>query len=235
LLAIVLRRDFQRLYNPADGSTRIKPRAVLIGQPTVVTQRQFTGPDFCVLQVELRPGALFRLTALPARLLTDTFVDAESVFGAAIRKVNQRLTSTDSYQEMIQVVEDFLLKTLNRSARRSVPVDQFAGAMLRNAQRLPVDAMARASALSGKQFCRKFAEHMGVSPRLYQRISCLDQVIKYKNAHPETDWPSIALDFQYYDYQHLARDFRQFTAMKPRQFLAREHQAPERPFGVVET
>jgi AraC-like DNA-binding protein len=49
------------------------------------------------------------------------------------------------------------------------------------------------------------------------------------------DYLSIALELGYHDYQHMVRDFREFTSLTPNQFAQHESQAPERTFGLVET
>ena len=59
--------------------------------------------------------------------------------------------------------------------------------------------------------------------------------MKRKNAQPTKDWLSVALDSGYYDYQHLVRDFKEFTSLTPNAFLLADGQSPERAFGVRET
>ncbi len=86
-----------------------------------------------------------------------------------------------------------------------------------------------------RQFERKFNEHMGVSPKLYARIIRFDYVFRLKNRHPEKDWLSIALECGYHDYQHLAKEYKEFTGCTPTEFFALDQKAPERFFGDVET
>ncbi len=43
--------------------------------------------------------------------------------------------------------------------------------------------------------------------------------MKIKNAQPDKDWLSVAIDLGYYDYQHLVRDFKEFTNPHPQRFL----------------
>ena len=55
-----------------------------------------------------------------------------------------------------------------------------------------------------------------------------------KNRHPERDWLTIALHCGYYDYQHLAKDYKEFTGYTPSAFADIENNAPERSFGEIE-
>jgi AraC-like DNA-binding protein len=70
---------------------------------------------------------------------------------------------------------------------------------------------------------------------MYSRIIQFDNAVKLKNAQPQKDWLSIALELGYYDYQHLVRDFKEFTYLTPAQFYLQDSQAPERKFGYKET
>lgn len=84
-----------------------KPHATLVGQPCFMTKRQ-PSHNFVLFQVVFQPGALFRLTGIPANQLTNLYIDAEAVFSNEIRWVNERLNSTDNHLEMIAIVEYFL-------------------------------------------------------------------------------------------------------------------------------
>ena len=52
-----------------------------------------------------------------------------------------------------------------------------------------------------------------------------------RNRFPQKDWLSIALHAGYYDYQHLGKDYLEFTGMSSVDFTAMEQAAYERQFG----
>jgi AraC-like DNA-binding protein len=211
-----------------------KFRSTLIGQPSFTTKRQ-VGRDFLLFQTVLQPGALFRLTGMPAHELTNHYIDAETVFSNEIRLVNERLSSTDCHLEMIGIVENFLRYLVKKSRYEIRPVDKAGFYLLEHCGRVSFDWLASESCLSRKQFYRKFVERMGVSPKYYSRIIKFDYAVKLKNVHPEKDWLSIALELDYYDYQHLTKDFLEFTGLTPNAFHQMESRAPERAFGHKET
>jgi len=66
-------------------------------------------------------------------------------------------------------------------------------------------------------------------------VARFDYAMRLRNARPALDWLAVALHAGYHDYQHLVRDFRQFTGQTPTGFWLRERQAPERAFGQTET
>ncbi len=216
-----------------------KPRSLLIGQPTWITNR-LCPHDFMLFQVVFQPGALFRLTGIPAHELANTFVDAEAVFAPEINLVNERLSCTDNHLNMIEIVEHFLHYLIRRrttaySRHSQQPVDKVSQFLLHNPTRFSLDWLANQACLSTKQFYNLFQQRMGISPKMYARIARFDQTVKLKNAQPQKDWLSIALEYGYYDYQHLVRDYREFTQLTPTEFNQKESHAPERAFGNAET
>jgi AraC-like DNA-binding protein len=227
-------RDTEIVIDPSnrDAQTR-KPRSTIIGQPSFVTRRQ-VGQNFLAFQVVFQPGALFQLTGIPANEMTNTFIDAESVFSKEIHLVNERLSSSGSHLDMIEIVEEFLCYLVRRAKYDVRPVDKVSLYLLSNPRHVSLDWLASEACLSRKQFYRKFVERMGVSPKMYSRIIQFDNAVKLKNARPTRDWLDIALELGYYDYQHLVRDFKEFTHMTPAQFYLQDSQAPERKFGYKE-
>ena len=214
-------------------------RSAIVGQHSYLMNRQI-GNEFILFQIVFQPGGLFRLTGVPSYELTNRFVDAEAVFSTEIRLVNERLSSSDNHLEMIDIVEDFLMylvrrRRVNYWRNTILPIDKVSHFLLQNPTRFSLDWLADQACLSTKQFYNLFVQRMGISPKLYARIARFDQTVKLKNAQPQKDWLSIALEYGYYDYQHLVRDYKEFTKLTPTEFSQKESHAPERSFGNAET
>lgn len=228
-------KDPEKVEYGFDGKPIESTRSRVYGQHSIVTNRH-VGRDFMIFQVQFQPGALFRLTGIPSHELSNTFVDAEAIFSTEIRQVNERLSYTRHYTEMIPLVENFLLYLINRAKRKQLrPIDKVSRYLLDNPNLASMDWLADQACLSTRQFYRQFVEHEGISPKLYARIARFENVMKLKNARPTLDWLTVAIELGYYDYQHLVRDFIQFTSLTPNGFLLLDAKSPERVFGVAET
>lgn len=230
-LAFYLRDPEQVMRSPGAPQRR-KPRAALIGQPTVVTLRQ-GGGDFSVYQIEFEPGALHRLTGLPLDSLTDDWVDAEALFPPSFRQLVDRLAQQEEPHQLIAQAEAWLLPLVQAPRRPLAAADQVARRLLQS-DALGLDALALAHGLEVRQLRRQFAARTGVSPRLFGRVARFDRLVRLANLAPQARWLDLALDAGYHDHQHLARDFRDFTQMSPSAFRQLELRAPERLFGFRE-
>lgn len=188
--------------------------------------------DFLTIKVVFQPCALYRLTGIPAHELVTNFYDAEAIFGKELIALNERLCSTDNLGEMLQHIELCLEKAILTNAKSKHSIDIITHRMLDEQPLGSLDTLARMSSLSVRQFIRKFEERIGVSPKTFDRIIRFDKAYRLKNNQPDLDWLSIALLSGYYDYQHLAKDYKDFTNMTPVGFYDIDLQAPERAFGL---
>src|SRR6185312_3191986 len=139
------------------------------------------------------------------------------------------------YLEMVPIVEGFLLYLVSKARIRSLrPIDHIGKALLEHPDINSLDHLADSACLSQRQFYRTFVEREGVSPKMFARIARFGNAMKLRNKYPMLDWLSIAVKLGYHDYQHMVRDFKEFTGMTPNAFLQHEYRAPERTFGIAE-
>lgn len=208
-------------------------RATLLGQHTVINHR-YVGKQFLAFQVVFQSGALYKITGIPSVELNNAYLDAEEILGTGTRGVNERLFSAKSYAIMIQVVECYLSNLIKGIKPKQHSVDAVSQKMLQHDECFSVDTFLKEACLSHRQFDRKFLERVGVSPKQYLRVIRFDKAFRLKNRYPDKDWLSIALHCGYYDYQHLVKDYKEFTGYTPTQFTKIEDEAPERTFGEKE-
>jgi AraC-like DNA-binding protein len=206
---------------------------VLYGQFSEVTNRMI-GNNFLVLQVIFFPGALYRLTAVPAIEFTNQYIDAETIFSTTVREVNEQLFHAKDYIAMIEIANTFIRQLIKKQQKPKLLIDAAAILLLNCHQKLTVTTIAKEACLSNKQLERKFKERTGVNPKLYERIIRFDKAFRLKNTQPKFDWLRIAVECGYHDYQHLVKEYKDFTGLSPTAFHEIENKAPERNFGLSE-
>lgn len=206
---------------------------VLYGQFTEVTNRSI-GNHFLVFQVIFRPGALFRLIKLPASEITNQYLDATPFFSSRLQLVNEQLFHAVSYTGMIDIVSQFLRGVIKNQQRNKLPVDDACNLLLSGNREWTLSDIAREASLSNRQLERLFKERTGVNPKLYCRIIRFDKAFRLKNTHPGMDWLRIAMECDYHDYQHLSKEYKDFTGLTPTAFHEIENKAPERKLGLSE-
>lgn len=227
-------RDPETVEYVADGFRQKRPRSIIMGQHTVRTNRHVS-KDFLVLIVHIQPGVFHRITGIPFDSITNTDIDAELIFPKEIKQVNERLNSSGNYQEMINIVETFLLLIIPKSKLIPDRIDDIGKLILDGPGRFSIDWLAQQACLSPRQFERKFKVRMGVGPKTFSRLARLHQTYQMKHKFPDEDWLSIAIACGYHDYQHLSKDYMEFAHATPVGLFNEDNEAPERLFGMKET
>jgi AraC-like DNA-binding protein len=213
-----------------DQSEFKKPISVLSGQFTGRVDRYVSHPEVLMIIVDFQPGALHRLIKIPFTDFTDKYFDAETVMPPEIRRVNERLNSTASYNEMINILEDFFIK-LSGQAKELSLTDQMLMLIAKEPD-YSIDQIATTSFLSNRQLQRKFQESIGVSPKTFLRIARFNQSYWMHLKNPKLNWFQIAMACGYSDYQHLVKEYKEFANTTPINFFIEERNAPGRMLGL---
>jgi AraC-like DNA-binding protein len=213
--------------------TATKISVALVGQALSVTNRHI-GHNFMVVQILFQPGGLYRLTGMPAFEVTNDYIEADAVFSKDVHLVNEAFFHAKSYTEMVEIADNFIADLRRKKQRDAHPTDLVCQQMMVHPNPVLLDKLAKNAFLSVKQFERKFKERTGVNPKTFERLIRFDRAFREKNLTPDRDWQRIAFDCQYYDYQHLVRDYKTFTGQTPTAFHQLEIQAPERILGMAE-
>ena len=193
------------------------------------------GYDFWAIKTVLQPTTLARLKVVNVSEITNRYLNAEDFLGKEVSLLSEKLAAMGDLPSMIQAIEQFLIMTINRRVRIEVPFDKATCAFFNLVGNKALEWYADQACLSLRQFIRQFEEQVGISPKTFQKIIRFDKACRMKNNHPQLDWLQIAISCNYYDYQHLSKDFKEFTQMTPPAFYEIEKTSPERSFALHES
>ncbi|RFS26721.1 AraC family transcriptional regulator [Chitinophaga silvatica] len=207
-------------------------QVALFGQQTSLIKR-YAGKNFFNFQIVFQSTALFRLTGIPSYELTNRCIDAKTIFSNNICFVLEELQHAMSYGEMLGIADKFVAMLIKNTKKEAHQLDVVSNLMLQSNNNISVDYLAKETNLCIKQFKRKFNERAGINPKMYARIIRLTKAFNTKNANPDWDWLRVAIECNYYDYQHLVKDFHNFTGLSPNALFQYELNAPESRLGLT--
>jgi AraC-like DNA-binding protein len=208
------------------GNDKINPPSILFTAQQTSLVKQFTGRDFWDVQIVFQPTAVFRLTGIPATELTNQFIEATNIFSKNIQSAFSQMQEATGYAELINITERFMTQ-LVQNARALQPLDAACEQMVQHHGAVSVKWLAKESCYCMKQFNRKFQERVGLTPKTYARVLRLNRAYNIKNYFPHKEWSFIAAQCGYVDYQHLAKDYKEFTGLTPPDLHLLEKQSPE--------
>lgn len=211
-----------------------QPPIVLSGQRTSLIKR-YIGTSFLDVQIVFQPTAVFRLTGIPAYEFTDQLIDGTAIFSKDIEVAFEQLQLSKSYDEILVLLEHFTQNLVRQARQDCVLLDEVSRQMMQPGKNSSIDWLAKESCLCTKQFERKFIQRAGVNPKTYARIIRFNRAYNLRNHFPDKDWLSIAIEGGYCDYQHLAKDYKDFTGFTPPEFHLLESNSPENVLGLTKS
>jgi AraC-like DNA-binding protein len=204
----------------------------LSGQQTSCLDLYFDA-DYLMLKIVFQPGAIFQLLGIPLNEIADRYIDASSIVDLEMREVNQRLGDTDDYLKMIVIVEEYLIQKVRKIRQLHSPIEKIATIISNRPHKFTLAWFADQACLSPRQFERKFLERVGVRPKLYCRIARFYQAFEMKQNNPGLEWLYVAIACGYTDFQHLSKEFKEFSGQTPTALLTGQNQVVEKLLKLV--
>jgi AraC-like DNA-binding protein len=186
--------------------------STVIGAMTRATQPA-SAERAAMIGVYLRPRGRVALLALPAAELSDRII--------ALREAWKGFALSPE-RTSLQTVENLLTQRLHAASRPdpAVRIAELASYVRRCGGRIGVSQMADLIGLSRQHLRRLFLEYIGVTPKLYARLTRFRTALGFiQRGHPMS-WSGFAERVGYADQSHLIADFREFSSFTPMQ-LAR--------------
>jgi AraC-like DNA-binding protein len=161
-------------------------------------------------------GAAPCFIAPPLALLRDDLVPLEAVCGVAGAFLREKLLEAASPGDALAVMENFLIGEMVDGACPDPAVVAAAGALARGSR---VAEVAERLGLLPRTLRRRFAAHVGLSPKRFGRVQRLQRVVRGLDGRPQVDWAATAARHGYCDQAHLADEFRDLVGVTPGGYL----------------
>jgi len=172
--------------------------------------------------VSFKPGGAYAVLGVPLSEFRDQVVPLEAIWGPAlVAEIRDRLWGAATPQIRLAVVEEILSGHL-RGPRPGLNLIQYAlKRMARNDGTLTVQTLCEEVGVSHRHLISLFRRVVGTTPkeltRLYRFVAALERM----NAAGRIDLTSVAHDGHYFDQSHFYKDFREFAAESPSDYLTR--------------
>ncbi|MBK8608833.1 MAG: AraC family transcriptional regulator [Chitinophagaceae bacterium] len=191
----------------------LQPRSVVVGLQSSRVALDI-GRSHKAVRVGFHPGGMYRLLGISMHEMIDGSYDAADVFGNEMQHINNRLQEAGSFDEIKDVIEQFLLMKV-KLLKRALPFDQAMLELLRLSGNVPIEQIASLACLSLRQFERISKERIGIPPKVFARLARFSKAYRLRENFPLASWTSIAHECGYFDQAHFIRDFKEFAGVSP--------------------
>jgi AraC-like DNA-binding protein len=213
-------------------SAELSYNCFLAGQQTTPFILNSSG-ELLNFQIVFKPTAFTKIAGIPSSEFACQFTDAALIFGSSVFEYFEQLQFAASYAEMEAIAEKFVLKLIQKSGAEKTQIDNIFSRSYQSGTINSIAQLAREAYLSEKQFKRVFYNSVGINPKTYFKLFRFIHAYNTKNAKSHWDWLRIAIECNYYDYQHLSKDYLLFTKYTPVEFHQQiEPRSPEVQLGL---
>lgn len=191
--------------------------AIVVGamtRPILVAPTDGSG----MIGVRFKPGMATAFLRIPAADITDDHAPLEAVWrdGADVADyVGSSLASEGAVPRLAEL----LTARLSRIA--DVPRDMMAAVerIVARGGRVDISRLASSLGVTRQHLARRFATHVGVTPKTLSRVMRMREAIRLAAAS-RVNWAAVAVDLGYSDQSHLVSEFRSLTGLTPSRWTA---------------
>lgn len=202
---------------PGGGPFTPLPEIVVVGPQTHCRAEICLSGDIHVFNILFQPAGFSRLTGIDMTSLVNQDPSAADVLGKRSHVLNQSVRAAGDFQSRVAAVERWLGWMLEGRGPAG-SIDSVSCHMMDAGGQVRVDAAARQSELSPRQFQRLFTTRVGMTPKAYARTIRFDQAIRAHRDDPSRPWTNIVHDVGYFDQAHFIRECHTLVGVPPSRF-----------------
>ena len=194
------------------------PRSYVYGQG--IEPINLYVPKGCtMIGVVFHTHVLQTLFGFQAKEITDNFIDLSLLPAIPRISLSEQLWDNSTMQGQMQIVFRYLGYLIEKSKAQPDNGLQYAVQKLMQVDStVSIKKLHSALNLSERSFERKFAQHVGISPRLLASIGQFQSALKQITTSNFSRLSDVAYDNGYADQSHFIRVFKKFTGVSPLQF-----------------
>jgi AraC-like DNA-binding protein len=178
-----------------------------------------TSRPLSLMGVRFRPGGGFPFFAIPAGELQNLSVPLDTLWREGAARLREQLLEAQTPAARFDILECALLQRLRAGRSRSPAVRYAIGRFKDATQATSVAAVVERTGFSQRHFIASFRDEVGLTPKMFARITRFRRVIDSLQGSAQVDWSALALECGYFDQAHFIHDFRDFAGISPSAYL----------------
>ncbi|RJE72818.1 MULTISPECIES: DUF6597 domain-containing transcriptional factor [Reichenbachiella] len=222
-MAFILGDDIKR-YTSKDEFI-LQPRAMVLGQTIEPFYIEPTG-YVNTFAIRFYPYGFANFVTMPIKDLANKETPIELLFGAnTAKELEQKIIQATDIEQRIEIIENFLLEKLSDKITIDNIVKQTVEALLSSNGTESITTILKEDLSKRRQLERNFKKQIGVSPKQLGKVIRLQTALKMLLNKKKDNLINIAYESEYFDQAHFIKDFKEFTGVNPKEFLANENMA----------
>jgi AraC-like DNA-binding protein len=195
------------------GRTSCPPPLFLYGPGIEPSVMHFKSGSSMTMQVIFKPHALKTLLGINASLLSNGWTELHEFWA---EDLESQLIEAKNEREWVTLLTSFLLAKFKQAKPRDPLVEESLRLIHQNIGALHVKDLLDSLHISERQFERRFAQTVGLSPHVYIRIKRFNEAIRLIKTRQFERLTDVACALSFSDQSHFIRDIKAFSDMTPK-------------------
>ncbi|AGA79886.1 AraC family transcriptional regulator [Echinicola vietnamensis] len=219
-MAFILGDDIKRYTS--ENKFILQPRAMVLGQ---TVEPFFIEPTGFVKTFAIRfyPYGFANFVYKPIPNLVNKETPLNQLFEVeTVTDLEQKIIKAKNTEERINIIEKFLLDKLNDEKTINAIVKNTVDSLLSTNGKASITSIFKDEPSKRRQLERNFKKQIGLSPKKLGKLIRLQTALKMLLNQQSENLTDIAHNSEYFDQAHFIKDFREFTGINPKEFIAHE-------------
>ena len=178
--------------------------------------------DFRLLSVQFKSNGFFAVFGIPQRILVNSLIPLEDILGKSdYDLLIEPLASSNEIKEMGSCMDAYFTQRLFAQKHKHYTgvIAGTSNSIFKHKGLVSIDSLAYDANMSLRNFERRFIDEVGMSPKLYTRITRFFMALENKMMYPHKNWTSISHEGGYFDQAHFIKECREFSSRTPEELF----------------
>lgn len=190
---------------------------VFIGTRDVPVRLGSPPGESASIGIEFTSAGAYRFLPFPMHEITNDLFSFSELYGLPGKEILRRVLETESPEQKLVAVQDFLFDRLH-AINRNNSIVNYSVDVISSARGLTsIRELERRTGYTKRYLDMLFKDHLGISPKTFSTIARFQSFYKHL---PETG--NITADEKvadlYYDQSHFIKEFKRYTGHTPSKF-----------------
>ena len=180
-----------------------------------------TAQSISMLGVSFAPGGASSLFQTPVSEIANLTLPLDDLCGDSALALQAEILEAPTNSARFRVLERYLEALLAATDAPGHPAVRYALDELRSTREVRIADLIGCMGIGQRRFIELFRREVGLTPKLYQRVTRFQQVLAAVENQREIVWSDVASLHGYFDQAHLIHDFNIFAGVSPTVYLRR--------------
>jgi AraC-like DNA-binding protein len=178
-----------------------------------------TAQSISMLGVSFAPGGASSLFRTPVSEIANLTVPLEEFCGASALALQPEILEAATNSARFRVLERYLEALVAATDAPGHPAVRYALGELRSVGEVRIAELIGRIGIGQRRFIELFRREVGLTPKLYQRVTRFQQLLASIENHRDIVWSDVASLHGYFDQAHLIHDFNTLAGVSPTVYL----------------